>query len=111
MKKEISSSKYIDSVKVSKKYGFKVVIEVEENDCLLVVLNFSDVEETFRTGVPFDGEAYELINTDQKEYGGKGLINPGTLILENVVCDSRNYSLELKLAPYSLSVLRLKRID
>ena len=83
----------------------------EENDCLLVVLNFSDVEETFRTGVPFDGEAYELINTDQKEYGGKGLINPGTLILENVVCDSRNYSLELKLAPYSLSVLRLKRID
>ena len=39
MKKEISSSKYIESVKVSKKYGFKVVIEVEENDCLFFDLN------------------------------------------------------------------------
>ena len=39
MKKEISSSKYIESVKISKKYGFKVVIEVEENDCLFFDLN------------------------------------------------------------------------
>ena len=39
MKKEISSSKYIESVKVSKKSGFKVIIEVEENDCLFFDLN------------------------------------------------------------------------
>lgn len=39
IKKDISESKYINSVKVSKKYGFKLIIEVEENDCLFFDLN------------------------------------------------------------------------
>ena len=39
IKKDISESKYIDSVKVIKKYGFKLIIEVEENDCLFFDLN------------------------------------------------------------------------
>ncbi len=83
----------------------------EDHECLLVTLNLSENEKTFRTGVPFAGEAYELLNTDQKKYGGTGVTNQGTMLTENIVCDDKQCSLELKLAPYCLGVLRLKRID
>lgn len=39
IKKDVSKSKYISSVKVTKKYGFRLIIEVEENDCLFFDLN------------------------------------------------------------------------
>lgn len=83
----------------------------EEHECLLITINLSDKGKTFRMGVPYAGEAYELINTDQKKYGGSGVSNQGTLITENITCDDKTYSLELTLAPCSLAILRLKKID
>ena len=39
MKKDITKSKYIDKVKVSKKYGFKLYIEVYESNALFFDMN------------------------------------------------------------------------
>ncbi len=39
LEKKISKSKYIESVKVSKKYGFKIYIDIEEKDVLFFDLN------------------------------------------------------------------------
>ncbi len=83
----------------------------EDNECLLVAFNISDKEKAYRFGISFYGEAYELINTDQREYGGTGILNQGTLPIDQIGWDDKPYSIEIKLAPYSLSVLRLKRME
>lgn len=75
-------------------------------DILIVVANFAGVEQTIRTGVPYEGKYLEIFNTDDKQFGGKGLLNKEHICAEDTRWDDKEQSIEVKLAPLSLSVLR-----
>lgn len=79
---------------------------VDEGDVLLVVANFSGVEQTIRTGAPYEGKYQEIFNTDNKLFGGSGLLNKKKIYADDVRWDGREQSIEVKLAPLSLSILR-----
>ncbi len=79
-----------------------------EKDILLVVANFSDTEKELRTGFPYQGNLEEILNTDDVKYGGTGIVNAEVIETISDGCDDKPYSLYIKLAPYSLSVLRYK---
>ena len=42
---------------------------------LVVVANFANIEQEFCIGVPMAGKYKEILNTDDKAYGGKGRVN------------------------------------
>ena len=75
-------------------------------DILVVVANFAGVEQTIRTGVPYEGKYLEIFNTDDKKFGGKGLLNKEYICAEDTRWDDKEQSIAVNLAPLSLSVLR-----
>ena len=77
-------------------------------DVVLVVCNFTPVAHgDYRVGVPFAGPWKELLNSDAKEYGGRGLGNLGALEAVPEPIHGRSHSLRLTLPP--LGVLVFKR--
>ena len=60
----------------------------------------------YRVGVPVSGKYKEILNSDDEKYGGGGIINPGALKAEKVLCDGREYSIRLKLPPLAVLVLK-----
>lgn len=78
----------------------------EAEDMLLVVANFSGVEREITTGVPYEGKYKEILNTDDKKYGGTGVVNSRIKSAQDVKWDERNQSVTVKLAPLSLSILQ-----
>ena len=75
-----------------------------EEDTLLVIANFSGVEQELMVGVPYEGKYKELLNTDNKKYGG----NSGAQTKANVTAeeeiDGRPYGVGVKIAPLSLVI-------
>ena len=99
--------------------GFEWINNISANDCyltyarkgrmedeiLLIAANFSGVTKEITTGVPMPGKYKEIFNTDEKRFGGSGIINSKTLSSEEREWDDRAESLTLKLAPTSISIL------
>ena len=77
-------------------------------DLLVVVANFAGVAQEIRTGVPFDGKYKEILNTDEKIYGGTGVVNKRALAATDIEWDEQAVSISVKLAPLSLSILRFE---
>ena len=77
-----------------------------EDDILVVVANFAGKEQTIRTGVPYEGKYKEIFNTDDVKLGGSGIVNPRVKKAEEIVWDGKEQSIEVTLAPLSLSILR-----
>jgi len=76
---------------------------------LVFVCNFTPVVyEDYRVGVPVKGEYTELINSDDVKYGGSGVVNPGKLVAESILCDGRALSIPIKLPPLACVVLKGK---
>lgn len=102
--------------------GFEWINNISANDCylsylrkgskpedtLLVVANFSGVEKDITTGVPFEGKYKEILNTDDKKYGGSGVTNPKVKQAVDTEWDDRRQSVTVKLAPLSLSILQFE---
>lgn len=78
----------------------------EPEELLVVVANFSGAPTELRTGVPYEGRYKEILNTDDKKYGGSGFTNPRVKNAEDVEWDGRRQSISLKLAAQSLSILQ-----
>ena len=76
-----------------------------EDEIFLVAANFSGVEREITTGVPKPGKYREILNTDEKRFGGSGTVNAKTIFSEEKEWDDRAESLAVKLAPTSLSIL------
>ena len=77
-------------------------------DLILVVCNFTPVAHGhYRVGVPAGGAWKELLNSDAKEYGGRGLGNLGSVEAVAEPLHGRSHSLRLTLPP--LGVLVFKR--
>lgn len=67
-------------------------------ETLLAVCSFSAVpREDYQTGVSLYGKYKEIFNSDQKAYGGEGIINPRAKTCKAKECDERKYSINIKL--------------
>ncbi|MCR4989809.1 MAG: 1,4-alpha-glucan branching enzyme [Lachnospiraceae bacterium] len=77
-----------------------------EKDVLMVVCNFAGISRQFKVGTPFAGKYKEILNTDDKEYGGSHMINSRVRVVSEEEADSKPYSIEVKLAPLSLAVFK-----
>lgn len=75
-------------------------------DTLLVVCNFSS--ESYRKysiGVPYPGKYKEILNSDDERFGGSGFINAKARSSKEQECNERANSINIKLAPLSVSIL------
>ena len=74
-------------------------------ETLLFVCNFVSVEhEKFRLGVPFAGKYKEILNSDAKQFGGSGMVNPRVKMSKKEEWDTRKNSIAINLAPMSTAV-------
>lgn len=73
-------------------------------DVLIVVINFANVEQKLRVGVPYKGVYREILNTDAECYGGDGRINSEAKQALEGEIDGRKFSFVMKAAPLSVSV-------
>lgn len=78
----------------------------KEGEVLVVVANFANIEQEFRVGVPYAGKYKEILNTDEKCYGGKGNVNSRMKTVNEQEADELPYSFVMKAAPLSLSIFK-----
>ena len=78
----------------------------DSENMLLVVANFAGKEQEITTGVPLNGNYKEIINTDDKKYGGSGLVNSNILVARAREWDDKPYSVTVKVAAQSASILQ-----
>ncbi|MDC7286191.1 1,4-alpha-glucan branching enzyme [Blautia schinkii] len=74
-------------------------------ETLLAVCNFAEVPyENYQVGVPFYGKYKEVYNSDQKKYGGEGVVNPRIKTAKKDECDEREYSIRVKVPALGVTV-------
>ncbi len=74
---------------------------------LVFICNFTPTSYmTFRVGVPINCKYTEVLNSDDKKYGGSGLVNAGALYPQGIECDKRGYSVAVVLPPLGAVVLK-----
>ncbi|MCW5962917.1 MAG: 1,4-alpha-glucan branching protein GlgB [Bryobacterales bacterium] len=80
-----------------------------QDDYLVVVCNFTPaVRYGYRIGVPDGGWYDELINTDDAEFWGSGVVN-GALMADEVPTHGRAYSVQLTLPPLGVTILKRRK--
>lgn len=76
-----------------------------EEDTLLVCVNFANVDrKNFAVGVPFEGKYREILNSDEKQFGGQGHVNASVKEAKEAECDGREFSISIHQAPLSVSI-------
>ena len=74
-------------------------------ETLLFVCNFAPVEhEKYKMGVPFPGKYKEIFNSESKDFGGCGIVNPRVKSSKEEECDGRAESITVHIAPLGISV-------
>lgn len=77
----------------------------KEEETLLVICNFTPVVyEDFKVGVPFKGKYKEIFNSDRKEFGGQGNVNPRLKQSKTEEWDEREDSILIIVPPLGISV-------
>ena len=77
---------------------------------LLIYLNFLPVErENFLAAVPEEGEYEEIFNSDAIEFGGKGVLNRGTLMSEECMLREYTQAVSITLPPMGAVVLKKRK--
>ncbi len=78
---------------------------------ILAVCNFTPVpRHHYRIGVPLDGPWIELANSDAKEYGGSGVVNPPIKAVADPV-HGQPYSISITVPPLATCILAPERTD
>jgi 1,4-alpha-glucan branching enzyme len=81
----------------------------KREDTLVFIVNFTpNTYEDFRVGVPFEGEYFEVLNSDAPKYGGSGVTNEGVKRSDKIEYNGREDSIGLRLAPLSVTVFKAK---
>jgi 1,4-alpha-glucan branching enzyme len=74
---------------------------------LLFVCNFTPVPRYgYRIGVRGEGSWTEVLNSDDRAFGGSGVLNPGTFRPRPVPAHGRDRSMELTLPPLGMVALK-----
>ncbi|HIX16620.1 MAG TPA: 1,4-alpha-glucan branching protein GlgB [Candidatus Hungatella pullicola] len=77
----------------------------KKEETLLFVCNFDTIlHEKFPVGVPFQGKYKEILNSDDKKFGGEGRINPRVKSSKAAEANERKNSIEITLAPLTVAV-------
>lgn len=79
---------------------------IHEKDSYLVICNFANSILELRVGTPLPGKYKEVINTDDKAYGGKNITNNKIKAVSEIESDGKPYSFEAKLGPLSAAVFK-----
>ncbi|WP_312469813.1 1,4-alpha-glucan branching protein GlgB [Neobacillus sp.] len=78
-----------------------------QEDYLIIVCNFTGISyPRYKIGVPNPGEYREILNSDQDEYGGTGLINKKTMIALEEPFHSQPFSIDLMIPPFGFQIIR-----
>ncbi|MBC2578729.1 1,4-alpha-glucan branching protein GlgB [Clostridium sp. DJ247] len=81
-------------------------------ETLIVICNFTPmVYYDYKIGVPYLGEYEELLNTDNKKYGGSGQIMDTILYAEDEPWHSEPYHIKIKVPPMAAVILKINKID
>ena len=76
-----------------------------EEDTLLVVCNFSNVEyDDYQIGVPYPGKYKEIFTAMRRLTGGSGVVNPRVKISRKKEWDERENSIKVKIPPLGISI-------
>ena len=78
----------------------------KNGEILVVAANFSGVALNLTTGVPKNGKYKEIFNSDSRDYGGTNMVNSKVIRSKMIEWDDRENSINVKLAPLSLSILK-----
>jgi 1,4-alpha-glucan branching enzyme len=79
----------------------------DPQETLVFVCNFTPIpRDGYRLGVPEAGDYYEVINSDNTQYGGSGLINPQAMPSGPMYWQSCPHSILLTLPPLATVVLK-----
>ena len=82
----------------------------KEKEDLLIVCNFSPlVYENHKIGVPYNGKYKEIFNSDSKEFGGDGNVNPRAKSSKKSPCDDREDSIQILVPPMGISIFQCTR--
>ncbi len=80
----------------------------KEND-LVVVCNFvATVHPQYTIGLPRSGSLKELLNSDDKKYGGSGFTNNKAIKIKKGNWDNQPYHVSIKLPPLGITILQIK---
>lgn len=78
-----------------------------KKDTLLIICNFSaELYDKFQVGVPYKGKYKEIFNSDNKEFGGQGFVNPRMKQSRSEEWDERKNSLTIRLAPFTTAIFQ-----
>ncbi len=81
----------------------------KNGDLVVFVGNFiGNSHEKYRVPVPYEGKYKEVLNTDSTDYSGSGYTNKRVLTAKEGQYLNEQYSIEVKLAPFSASLFVYK---
>lgn len=76
---------------------------------ILAVCNFTPVaRQNYKIGVPIKSVWSEVLNSDNKEYGGHGTVNPDNIESRDEERDNMHNSISLNLPPLGIVILKGK---
>ncbi len=79
------------------------------DDKIVVVLNMTPTNhDNYKVGVPWEGKYEEIFNSDKEEYGGGNGFNYHHRFTNQEPLNEFDYSFNLRIAPFSASILFLK---
>ncbi len=82
-----------------------------DGDILVVVCNFSGIDQEFRIGVPNPGRYTRIFNTDATTYGGSSKVKEAYVYTVDEDVDGRPYSIPVSVPPLSLSIYGYEPFD
>ena len=84
----------------------------DKKNCLLCHFNFSPVAyENFQSGVLCPGTYTEVFNSNAKEYGGTGLVNPEPIEAVKESWDFKDYSIKYHLGAYGVCIFKFDYVE
>ena len=78
----------------------------DPEDMLVVIANFSGIEQNFQTGVPYEGKYKEIFTTDDKAYGGTSSVSRTVRKATDKRLDGRTQSISVKIRPLSMIIMK-----
>lgn len=84
----------------------------DKKNCLLCHFNFSPVAyENFQSGVLCPGTYTEVFNSNAKEFGGDGIVNPEPIEATDEGWDFKDYSIKYHLGAYGVCVFKFDYVE